>query len=200
MPELVAELEEALAVVTRQDAIARPEIGDVGQARIGQACAFRRLDLPVLGLEPGVPSKLRRRLRSITRTLGPVRDDEKKHHPDLIPYSELSEGEKQFDRDTAIQALKFILARGYQILPPTGGAPSGAGSNGSSGKGAHQSPKRASAPRPAAKQKPAPAPAPAPQPAPAPVVEAPPPTEEPAGHEPPGKPADRPPSKGKGQS
>ena len=29
---------------------------------------------------------------------GPVRDDEQKRHPCLVPYEELSDGEKEYDR------------------------------------------------------------------------------------------------------
>lgn len=38
-------------------------------------------------------------------------------HPDLIPYSELSEDKKKYDRDTAMGALKAIYALGYEIVP-----------------------------------------------------------------------------------
>lgn len=46
---------------------------------------------------------------------GPVRDDEKKHHPCLIPYDELSEEEKEYDRITSAQTLKTILSMGFHI-------------------------------------------------------------------------------------
>lgn len=48
-------------------------------------------------------------------TYGPVRDDVKKHHPCLVPYGELSESEKEYDRNTAISTLKFIVKKGYAI-------------------------------------------------------------------------------------
>lgn len=48
-------------------------------------------------------------------TWGPMRDDEKKHHPCLIPYEELSEEEKDYDRRTSEETLKVILALGYRI-------------------------------------------------------------------------------------
>lgn len=47
---------------------------------------------------------------------GPSRDDIKKLHPGLIPYEELSEGEKQYDRNTAIETLKVMLVLGYRIV------------------------------------------------------------------------------------
>jgi class 3 adenylate cyclase/tetratricopeptide (TPR) repeat protein len=53
-------------------------------------------------------------------THGPARDAAAKRHPDLVPYGQLSDSEKQYDRDTAVQTLKLIMARGYQIIPPTG--------------------------------------------------------------------------------
>ena len=39
-------------------------------------------------------------------TYGPRRDDERKQHPGLVAYAELSEGEKEYDRATAVQASK----------------------------------------------------------------------------------------------
>jgi class 3 adenylate cyclase len=49
---------------------------------------------------------------------GEKRDDAKKQHPDLVPYDQLPEGEKAYDRTTAAEALKAILALGYEITPP----------------------------------------------------------------------------------
>lgn len=46
---------------------------------------------------------------------GEERNDEKKTTPCLIPYSDLSESEKEYDRITAIQTLKFILKKGFTI-------------------------------------------------------------------------------------
>ena len=48
-------------------------------------------------------------------TYGPQRDDVKKKHPCLIPYSSLSENEKDYDRATAMNALKLIMKLGYSI-------------------------------------------------------------------------------------
>lgn len=46
---------------------------------------------------------------------GPKRDDLKKEHPGLIPYEELSESEKQYDRTTSLETLKLMVALGYKI-------------------------------------------------------------------------------------
>jgi hypothetical protein len=46
---------------------------------------------------------------------GPCRDDSRKEHPCLVPYEQLPESEKQYDRNTALEALKMILALGYRI-------------------------------------------------------------------------------------
>ena len=46
---------------------------------------------------------------------GIVRDDEKKTTPCLVPYSDLPESEKEYDRVTAFQTLKLIIALGYKI-------------------------------------------------------------------------------------
>ena len=48
-------------------------------------------------------------------TYGPVRDDAKKQHPCLVPYGELPESEKTYDRNTAISTLKLISKKGYGI-------------------------------------------------------------------------------------
>lgn len=46
---------------------------------------------------------------------GEQRDDDKKTHPCLIPYDELPESEKDYDRDTCINTVKMILKSGYKI-------------------------------------------------------------------------------------
>ncbi len=46
---------------------------------------------------------------------GPQRDDAKKEHPSLIPYNQLSESEREYDRSTALQTLKTMIALGYRI-------------------------------------------------------------------------------------
>jgi hypothetical protein len=48
-------------------------------------------------------------------TYGPERDDSAKTHPDLVPYNELPEYEKEYDRLTALETLKAIVALGYEI-------------------------------------------------------------------------------------
>ena len=51
---------------------------------------------------------------------GPRRDDARKEHPGLVPYDELPESEKQYDRATALETLKAMRALGYRIQPPAG--------------------------------------------------------------------------------
>ena len=46
---------------------------------------------------------------------GPHRNDERKEHPGLVAYEELSEGEKDYDRVVAEQVIKTILALGFFI-------------------------------------------------------------------------------------
>lgn len=46
---------------------------------------------------------------------GPARDDNKKLHPDLIPYEQLSEEEKEFDYNTSVSTLKLIMSLGFKI-------------------------------------------------------------------------------------
>lgn len=48
-------------------------------------------------------------------TYGECRDDARKTTPCLVPYDKLSEEEKDYDRKTALQTLKLIIALGYKI-------------------------------------------------------------------------------------
>lgn len=48
-------------------------------------------------------------------TYGTIRNDEKKTTPCMVPYSQLSESEKEYDRKTALETLKLIIALGYKI-------------------------------------------------------------------------------------
>ena len=47
---------------------------------------------------------------------GPNRDDAQRITPCLVPYAQLSEEEKEYDRRTAMQTLKLIVALGYKIV------------------------------------------------------------------------------------
>lgn len=46
---------------------------------------------------------------------GPVRCDAEKKHPCLVPYEELSEEEKDYDRATSLETLKLAVKLGYII-------------------------------------------------------------------------------------
>ena len=48
-------------------------------------------------------------------TYGEERNDVLKTHPCLIPYEELTEVEKAYDRDTAFGTLKLITKLGFKI-------------------------------------------------------------------------------------
>ena len=48
-------------------------------------------------------------------TYGETRDDLKKTTPCLVPYAMLPEEEKVYDRNTALETLKLIIALGYKI-------------------------------------------------------------------------------------
>ena len=48
-------------------------------------------------------------------TYGPTRDDTLKKTPCLVPYNELPEEEKEYDRNTALNTLKLVIAFGYSI-------------------------------------------------------------------------------------
>ena len=46
---------------------------------------------------------------------GETRNDELKTTPCLVPYEDLPDSEKQYDRDTATGTIKLICALGYRI-------------------------------------------------------------------------------------
>ncbi|MBQ9997919.1 MAG: Ryanodine receptor Ryr [Clostridia bacterium] len=46
---------------------------------------------------------------------GEKRNDDLKETPCLIPYEQLSELEKKYDRETALNTLKLIVKLGYKI-------------------------------------------------------------------------------------
>ena len=48
-------------------------------------------------------------------TYGASRDDKTKTTPCLVPYAELPDNEKEYDRNTAMETLKLIVALGYTI-------------------------------------------------------------------------------------
>lgn len=46
---------------------------------------------------------------------GEKRNDDKKETPCLVPYEQLTEEEKNYDRETAMNTLKLIVKLGYKI-------------------------------------------------------------------------------------
>ncbi len=46
---------------------------------------------------------------------GPSRCDIKREHPCLIPYDNLPESEKEYDRKTALETIRAVIVIGYQI-------------------------------------------------------------------------------------
>ena len=48
-------------------------------------------------------------------TYGEKKDTEKRKTPALVPYSELPESEKDYDRNTALETLKLIVKLGYSL-------------------------------------------------------------------------------------
>ena len=48
-------------------------------------------------------------------TYGEQRNDDLKTHPCLVPYEDLPEEEKEYDRNTSISTLKLIMKLGFKI-------------------------------------------------------------------------------------
>lgn len=49
-------------------------------------------------------------------TYGPVRNDELRQHPDLVPYSQLPDSEKEYDRLMAMNTLRLVRRLGFDIV------------------------------------------------------------------------------------
>lgn len=52
-------------------------------------------------------------------TYGSERDDAAKKHPCLVPYDQLPEEEKVYDRNTSLETLRFIISNGFEIINKT---------------------------------------------------------------------------------
>lgn len=50
---------------------------------------------------------------------GPIRCDTARTHPCLLPYEDLPEGEKLYDRNMALGTIKAVIASGYRIVVST---------------------------------------------------------------------------------
>ncbi len=46
---------------------------------------------------------------------GPLRDDHKKQHPDMLPYNRLPESEKEYDRVMAMNTIKLVKKLGWEL-------------------------------------------------------------------------------------
>lgn len=46
---------------------------------------------------------------------GPVKDSTLKTTPCLVPYNELPESEKEYDRNTAMETIKLLIKLGYKV-------------------------------------------------------------------------------------
>ena len=49
-------------------------------------------------------------------TYGSQRDDQLKQTPDMVPYSQLPEGEKEYDREMAMKTIKLLKKLGYDLI------------------------------------------------------------------------------------
>ena len=49
-------------------------------------------------------------------TYGPQRNDQLKQTPDMVPYSQLPESEKEYDREMAMKTIKLLKKLGYDLI------------------------------------------------------------------------------------
>lgn len=49
-------------------------------------------------------------------TYGEQRNDAEMKHPCLVPYGDLTETEKEYDRNTSQETLKLIMKLGFKIV------------------------------------------------------------------------------------
>jgi len=49
---------------------------------------------------------------------GPERDDARKLHPDMLPYSLLPESEKEYDRLMALNTIRLVKKLGWELVKP----------------------------------------------------------------------------------
>lgn len=56
-------------------------------------------------------------------TYGPERNDAKRQTPCLVPYADLSDEERSYDKNTAHETLRLLVKLGYTITPPQGENP-----------------------------------------------------------------------------
>ena len=90
--------------------IYQPQPIDVGDVAIEQS-----LNALVEALAENVHDTWARGRMDQGWTYGPARDDAAKKHPCLVPYADLPESEKAYDRNTAMATVQFILSKGFEI-------------------------------------------------------------------------------------
>jgi len=84
------------------------------------------IDTSSIALDPEVAGLARRLIVNVHEvwakqriddgwTYGPERDDDKKEHPCLVPYDDLPDSEKTYDRIMVTEVLKSAIALGFVI-------------------------------------------------------------------------------------
>ena len=51
-------------------------------------------------------------------TYGEVKNSDTKTTPCMLPYEDLPDSEKEYDRMTAMESIKLIVALGWTLVPP----------------------------------------------------------------------------------
>ena len=62
-----------------------------------------------------LPESLTALTEAIAENTHEVWSQGRRKHPDLLPYSYLPDSEKEYDRATAMNAIKLIVKLGYKI-------------------------------------------------------------------------------------
>lgn len=56
-------------------------------------------------------------------TYGPLRDNREKKNPCLLPYEDLPDSEKEYDRQVSRQVLEVLYALGYRLVKDSESSP-----------------------------------------------------------------------------
>lgn len=106
---------------TRRGRTGSPEAATVGAGQVPDTSAVVLPESVVALVEllaEHVHDTWARRRRAEGWRYGDRRDDDARTHPGLVPFADLPESEKAYDRGTVLETLRALRALGFRILGP----------------------------------------------------------------------------------